>query len=88
MIKNNSRRIDFEIRIYDEGEHSISIGSTPYQQIKIEGKKPSVVFEDFRLSENRLLSGEKIRASAVAKNLTSTLQKMNVTLFMDNLKIA
>ena len=83
MIKNNSRRIEFEVRIYDEGEHSIAIGSTPYQKIKIEGEKPSVVFEDFRLSENRVLNGEKIKATAVARNLTSGVQKMNVSLYID-----
>ncbi len=30
VIKNNTRKIDFEIRLYDEGEHTLSIGSTPY----------------------------------------------------------
>ncbi|MBK7713679.1 MAG: DUF1349 domain-containing protein [Bacteroidales bacterium] len=84
VIKNNSRKIAFEVRIYDEGEHSIAIGSTSYQTIKIEGKKPYVVFEDFRLSENRALNGESVKATAMAKNLTSAVQKMDVSFYTDN----
>lgn len=86
-IKNNSRKIEFEVRIYDEGEHQLAIGSTPYQLVKIEGNKPSVVFEDFKLSDDRLLKGEKVKATATAKNLTQVPQKMTGTLYLDNLKI-
>jgi regulation of enolase protein 1 (concanavalin A-like superfamily) len=87
VIKNNSRKIEFEIRIYDEGEHDLAIGTADYQTVGIEGKKPAVVFEDFKLSDNRLLYGEKVNATAVAKNLTAVPQKMTGTLFLDNLKI-
>ena len=84
VISNNSRKIEFEIRIYEEGNHQLSIGTTPYQSIQIEGNKPPVVFEDFKLSDNRLIKGEKLMATSIAKNLTSLPQKMNVTLFLDN----
>ncbi len=85
-IKNNSRKIEFELRIYDAGEHQLAIGSTPYQSIKIEGQKPVVVFEDIKLSENRILKGEKIKVTATAKNLTSLIQKMDAYLLLDNVK--
>ena len=83
VIKNNSRKIEFEIRIYDSGEHSLAIGATPYQTIKIEGARPSVVFENLRLSENRLLKGEILRVTATAKNLTPDAQKMTINLLLD-----
>jgi len=86
VIKNNSRKIESEIRIYDEGEHQLAIGSAPYQTVKIEGAKPPVVFEDFRLSTDRLLTGEKLKATATARNLTSESQKMTVALFLDHSK--
>jgi len=86
VIKNNSRKIGFEVRIYDAGEHQLAIGSTPYQPVKIEGNKPPIVFEDFKISENRLLKGEKLKATATARNLTSTPQKMNATLYLDQSK--
>ena len=86
-IKNNNRKIEFEIRIYESGEHQLAIGSTPFQTVKIEGDKPSVVFEDFKLSGNRLLKGEKIKATATAKNLTSASQKMTASLYLDHSKV-
>ncbi len=86
VIKNNSRKIDFDIRIYDKGEHQLAIGTAPYQTINVDGLKPSVVFEDFKLSETRLLSGEKLKATATAKNLSSIPQKMNASLYIDQAK--
>jgi len=83
VIKKNNRKIDFEIRIYEKGEHHLAIGSTPYQTVKIEGEKPLVVFEDFKLSGDRILKGEKIKATAVAKNLTSSSQTIKANLFLD-----
>ena len=87
VIKNNKRKIEFEVRIYEKGDHQLAIGSAPYQTVKIEGDKPAVVFEDFRINSDRLLKGEKLKAMAVAKNLTSESQKMTVTFFMDNSKV-
>ncbi len=87
VIKNNSRKIDFEIRVYEQGDHQLAIGSTPYQTVKIEGDKPSVVYEDFKLSGDRIIQGEKIKVTAIAKNLTSISQKMNVRLLLDQSKV-
>lgn len=87
VIKNNNRKIEFELRLYDAGDHQLAIGSTPYQTVKIEGQKPAVVFEDFKLSGDRVIQGETIKATATAKNLTSSIQKMSTSLFLDNQKI-
>ena len=87
VIKNNSRKIEFELRIYEQGEHRLAIGSTPYQSVKIEGDKPSVVFEDFKLSEDRLLKGERLKAAATAKNLTSAPQKITANLLLNHSKV-
>ena len=84
VVKNNTRKVNFEIRIYDEGDHYLAIGTTPYQLVKVEGERPSVVFEDFKLSHNRLLAGEKIKVTATAKNLTYMPEKMNATLYLNN----
>ncbi|MCG6189313.1 DUF1349 domain-containing protein [Maribellus maritimus] len=88
VIKNNARKIDFEIRMYDEGEHSFAIGSTPYQTIHVAGNRPEVVFEDFQLQNNRVLKGEQVIGQVVARNLSSTSQKLNAGIFLDNNKIA
>jgi len=84
VIKANTRTIGFDIRIYDQGEHMLAIGSTPYKTIKVSGLKPLVVFEDFTLSVTRLLEGEQVKVSAVAKNLTDSEQKITAPLFIDN----
>ena len=87
VIKNNSRKIEFELRIYDIGEHQLAIGSTPYQSIQIEGSKPSIVFEDLKLSEDRMLKGEKLKVTAMAKNLTTISQNLGASLFVNNQKV-
>ena len=87
VIKNNSREIEFEVRIYDSGEHRLAIGSTPYQSVVIEGIKPAVVFENFKLSDDRLLKGEKLRVTATAKNLTQEPQKIVANLMLDHSNI-
>jgi regulation of enolase protein 1 (concanavalin A-like superfamily) len=86
-IKNNTRKIEFEVRIYDAGEHQLAIGDTPYQTIKIEGEKPAVVFEDFVLSTNRMLKGERVRGNAKAVNLTNSVQKLDAVVFVGSQKV-
>ena len=87
VIKNNTGKIEFEVRLYEEGEHRLAIGSTPYQTIRIEGDKPSVVFEDFTLSGNRVLNGEIVQGTAKARNLTSTVQKLDAHVFMNDKEV-
>jgi regulation of enolase protein 1 (concanavalin A-like superfamily) len=85
VIKDNSRKIDFELRIYDEGDHSVAIGTTQYKTITVRGNKPAVVFEDLRLSQERLLIREKVKATATSRNLTLENQKINASLSVDNI---
>jgi hypothetical protein len=84
VIRNNTRTIEFEHRIYDNGEHKLAVGNAPYQSVIIRGTRPSLVFEDFILSGSRLITGEKLKATAVAKNLTNVPQKTTVSLFLNN----
>jgi regulation of enolase protein 1 (concanavalin A-like superfamily) len=84
VIKNNSRTIDFQLRIYDAGEHFLSIGLTPHQKILVEGAKPAVVFENFKLSADRCLAGEKVSLQATAKNLTEQAQNTEAVIFVDD----
>ena len=87
VIKNNTRKIEFEIRLYEDGEHSFAIGSTPYQTLKIEGNKPAVVFEDFTLSGNRILNGETVIGTAKATNLTQAAQKLDAVIYLNDKKV-
>lgn len=84
VIHNNSVRVDFDVRLYDEGLHQLAIGSTDYEEIKIEGSKPPVVFEELKLSDSQVLKGEKIQVSAIARNLKGSPQGVQAKLYIDN----
>ena len=87
VVKNNSRKIEFEIRLYEDGEHTLAIGSTSYQTIKIEGTKPTVVFEDFTLSGNRIINRETVHGVAKARNLSTSIQKIDAGIFLNDKKV-
>jgi len=84
VVKNNSRTISFQVRIYEAGDHLLSIGTTPHRKIVVEGSKPPVVFENMRLSADRCLEGEKISLQAIAKNLTDHPQKSDGVIYLDD----
>jgi regulation of enolase protein 1 (concanavalin A-like superfamily) len=84
VISNNSRRISFELRIYDAGKHSLAIGNTPYKEIFIEGEKPAVVYENLQLSDTSVLSGEIINIKVLAKNLLAETRDEKVHLYLNN----
>lgn len=83
VIRNNRRTIEFEIRIYDAGEHQVAIGTTPYQTFKVEGEKPDVVLEGLKLSASRKLAGEKSIVRAIARNLTAKTQTVPVAVYLN-----
>ncbi len=84
VIKNNSVQLGFDVRLFDAGPHHLAIGSTDYQEIKIEGNKPVVVFEELSLSDHQVLKGEKIHIKAIARNLKSSSQNVKVELYVGN----
>jgi len=88
VISKNSRRITFELRIYDAGSHSIAIGTTDYKHISVKGEKPALVYEDIQLSDSSILSGEALRVKALAKNLLPTPQDKNAILYLNNKEYA
>ena len=83
-IHNNSSIITFDLRIYEPGEHKVAIGETVYKSFIVEGDKPSFVFEELKLSQNRIPLGEKITINAIVKNLENSTQKTKVQLYIDN----
>ncbi len=88
VISNNSRRVSFELRIYDAGSHTIAIGNTAYKAISIEGEKPAVVFEDMLLSDTSMLSGETTNITVLAKNLLPHPSNEKVQLYLNNVEFS
>ncbi|HRP30383.1 MAG TPA: DUF1349 domain-containing protein [Agriterribacter sp.] len=87
VVKGNSREIEFELRLYEEGVHDLAIGSTAYTSVRVEGEKPEVVFEEFKVSNNRLFRSEKVTATAIARNLTSNVQHVDASLILNNKEV-
>jgi len=83
-IHNNSSTITFDLRIYEPGEHEVAIGETAYKSFIVEGDKPSFVFEELKLSQNRIPLGEKISINAIVKNLENSTQKTKVKLYIND----
>lgn len=88
VVRNNSRTVSFPVRIYDPGEHRVAIGDTEYKTFRVEGNKPSFIFEDLVLSHNRLPEGGTAKVTAVAKNLLSSPVEKEAQLFVDNKVVA
>ncbi len=83
VVKNNSRRVAFEFRLLNSGRNEIAIGETEVQAVNVTGEMPSIVFDNIRSSESRLLSGESIQVSAVAKNVKKENYQATVGIYAD-----
>ena len=81
VIKNNSRRIEFEFRLLNSGRQEIAIGETDTQPLIVVGDKPSIVFDNIHTSEESSLSGERIVVSALARNVQPKNFASNIHLF-------
>ncbi|MCK5103280.1 MAG: hypothetical protein KAR17_10715, partial [Cyclobacteriaceae bacterium] len=84
VVHNNSVQVEFDLRLYDAGVHKLAIGSADYQEIKIEGSKPAVVFEELTLSDYQVLKEEKVQVRAIARNLKGSQQSVQANLYIDN----
>ena len=84
VVHNNTRKVNFNIRIYNQGPHQVAIGDTPYQSIRMTGEKPVVVFEDMKLSDPEIIEGENVLVSAIARNLTEIPQTTTSKLYLNN----
>jgi len=84
VIRNNSRTVEFNLRLNDAGEQAIAIGETEPQIVVIQGEEPIIVVDNIQISEERLLLGGSVRVTAEAKNLQSTPIQTNIRLYSNN----
>jgi regulation of enolase protein 1 (concanavalin A-like superfamily) len=81
VIRNNTRTIEFDIRLNEPGKQEISVGETKPQTLTIQGEKPKIVFDKIHCTEERLLAGENLRVTAVATNLQTVDIQSDIILF-------
>ncbi len=83
VIRGNGRRIQFDFRVYEPGEHQVAIGTTGPASFVVKGSRPLVAVEDLRLSDRRLPLGETVRARSAVTNLTGRPLSAEIRLFID-----
>ncbi len=81
VIRNNSRSVEFDLRLNQPGSQEISVGETRPQTIEVTGEKPKVAYDKIRLSEERMLTGETIHATAIATNLLDGAINSSIVLY-------
>jgi len=81
VIRNNTRTIEFDLRLNEPGTQEIAVGETRAQQVAVQGEKPKIAFDQIHLSEERLLAGESVHVSAIATNLLSSGIQAAIPLF-------
>ncbi len=81
VIRNNTRIIEFDLRLSDAGGQAIAIGETNPQAISVQGEKPIIVYDKIQLSEERLFFGESVRVSSLASNLQSKIIQSTIHLY-------
>jgi regulation of enolase protein 1 (concanavalin A-like superfamily) len=84
VIKNNTRTIQFDLRLNDAGKQAIAIGETESQAVTIKGEKPVIVYDNIQLSENRILAGESVHVTAQATNLQDKSIQATIKLFANH----
>ncbi|MEI2723018.1 MAG: right-handed parallel beta-helix repeat-containing protein [Verrucomicrobiota bacterium] len=81
VIRQNTRPVEFELRLNDPGRHAVGIGETEPQFIAVRGAKPAIVFDRIELSEESILAGEPVQITALAINLQSNRVESAVSLY-------
>ncbi len=84
VIRNNTRTVEFDIRLSDAGNQAIAIAETKPQIISIQGKKPTIVYDKIHVSEERVLLGESVCVTALATNLQARNIQTTIKLYTNN----
>ena len=87
VIRDNTRTIEFQLRLNDPGRPEISIGEIKPQTIVVRGEKPPLVCNHIRISEDRVLAGESVRVTAQAVNLRPTENRGFIELVANGKKV-
>ncbi len=87
VIQNNTRTIEFGLRLFEPGEHRVAIGDTPYQSVNVQGAFVPVVYKELILDHDLIPEGEIITVSSTALNQTGTNQSVNAVLMMNGASV-
>ena len=87
VIQNNTRKVTFELRFHEPGDHEIAIGATPYKTICVHGEPLPVLYDDVQVSKSIVPVGENITVSAIVENMKDYEHTVDAHLYIDENKI-
>ncbi len=87
VIKNNTRTIEYDLRMSDSGQHEIFIGETKPQMVLVAGEKPTILYDKIEISDESILAGEIVSVAAEVINIQSTDIQYSVNLYADGKEI-
>jgi regulation of enolase protein 1 (concanavalin A-like superfamily) len=84
VVYNNTRPIEFELRLTKPGEHQITVGTIPFQTINVVGEKIAFIFDELQISDFVAPEGKSIFVAAVLKNLENYSRTVTAELYLNN----
>jgi regulation of enolase protein 1 (concanavalin A-like superfamily) len=84
VVHNNTRDIEFELRLSEPGELQIAVGTAPFQAISVVGEKMTVMFDELHISDLIAPEGKTVFVAAVLSNLEALDQTVNAKLYLND----
>ena len=83
VVHNNTREIEFELRLHRPGEHIIAVGTVPFQAISVVGENITVMYSQLRISDLTVPEGKTVFVTSVLSNLEDSDQTVTSDLFLN-----
>jgi regulation of enolase protein 1 (concanavalin A-like superfamily) len=84
VVHNNSRQIEFELRLTKPGEHQIAVGTVPFENISVVGERIAVIFDKLCVSDLIAPERKVIFVSAVLSNFENSNKAVTAELFLND----
>ncbi|MCP4614179.1 MAG: hypothetical protein GY845_36300 [Planctomycetes bacterium] len=84
VVHNNTRQIEFELRLHKQGEYQISVGTVPFQTISIIGEKSTLIFDKLHISDLIAPEGKTVFVTAAVNNLENSDQTVTAELYLND----
>lgn len=84
VVHNNSRQIEFELRLHKPGEYQIAVGTVPFQTISVVGEKIAFMFDELHICDLIAPEGKTIFVTAVLGNLENSDQTVTAELYLND----
>ena len=84
VVHDNTREIEFELRLHRPGEHTIAVGTVPFQTISVVGEKITVMSDELHITDLIAPEGRTVFVTSVLSNLEDLDQTVTADLFLND----